>query len=232
MVPTSLTLTLQTNHKSMQVLFVSSNKSGSLINVTSPPYLCATCRYTSGVARVELSVGLHGNTQIFAQATYSYYVAPEIVRARFLRLGDGIEVIFDSNTDMGGQPVSAPCAPFFLEMTSLGLLAPTCTWETPAHLIVHFGPSPTIVPGSVLTLSPNVIRSASLQSVASPSVSITVHGPSALRPLTPATIRGPSEIDTCSPYEVSVGVVSPRPLTFQWRCLDDQDLDSFLLTWR
>ncbi len=211
---------------------ISSNGFDTVINVTSPPYICITCRYTNGAARVNLRVSLPGNPRFFAEVPYTYYTPPTLIWARFLSGGEGLELMFDSSTDMGGQALSAPCSPLFLNMTSFGALTPTCTWPSSSYLIVLFGPSATLVPGDTLTLTANIIKSANLVSLASPSMTVTVLAPAALRPLSLVAIRGPSEIDTCSLYDITVDAVSPRPLIYRWRCLDDADLDGFLVGWR
>eukprot|EP00291_Cryptomonas_curvata_P015331 CAMPEP_0172152300 /NCGR_PEP_ID=MMETSP1050-20130122/757_1 /TAXON_ID=233186 /ORGANISM="Cryptomonas curvata, Strain CCAP979/52" /LENGTH=374 /DNA_ID=CAMNT_0012820599 /DNA_START=1213 /DNA_END=2334 /DNA_ORIENTATION=- len=100
--------------------------------------------------------------------------------------------------------------------------------RTDKKLNIITGYQASIVPGSVIA----VLFKADLRSlngVSPPSnSSVVLSGPK--KTLLAISVQGATTVDQCSGLELRAIVLSPRPLVFTWRCLNDAEFDSFLVT--
>jgi hypothetical protein len=219
-----------------QVTIMFSNKPAQIISATkasedmttfiiAPPALSDKEASIIGSITVDFIVVWTLNQNIIASSTYTYWVAPRISKAHFSPFGESIEIIFDSNTNRGGQSFQekTSCNGVISNVVYLGIAA-RCLWVTDNQLIVYLGFGSTLIPGSVLQVLN--LKSFNLKSdLSSPKAVVLAPEYSTAPSL---TLKAPQTIDPCSPLELIALSSSPRPLIYRWSSPNDAELSSVL----
>jgi len=208
--------------------------SGTCIMITQPE--CDDCIFDRGALTVDLSVVMKADRTVRSTTSFTYWAAPAIVSASFNTVGTAVKVLFDQNTDMAMMSTpNSLCqdivSQFILKQATLSPVAVLgagagCVWESRDSLNIFLGTGATIVPGDILVIKPDVLKSSNSLSDAT-DATVEVKGPEF--PVAPLlSIQGTSAIDPCSELELRAVADSPRPLKFKWSCRNDGALSATL----
>ena len=205
---------------------VSSTAKRTFLEATIPA--CSLCTFSSGVATVELAVAYAFDKVQITSTPFHYFSAPTLTSVRFTTTGTSIVCRFDQATDRAGM-TDTDCSRILADSTlaKLGTDA-ACVWSSDDELQVFFGVDPTIEPNDVLALKEQTLRSLNKKSPHSTASSAVA------RPLVikqpDVSVKGVSTIDPCSSLEVLVAVISPRPVSYSWSCVNDAEFNAYLAT--
>ena len=197
-----------------------------------PP--CIGCQFEGGARKVSVKVGFKADTSRSSNVLYTYWKAPSILSAKLGAAGISIVMTFDQATNRGAMQLEDRNCSRILEPHQVGLLAAhpsdaSCAWSpSNVSLTILLGPGATIVPGDILAIQHDKLKSHN--SLSDWSVAwAKVLAPDYPEP-PQLSITGSSEIDPCSSLEIRASVVSPRPAVFSWSCSNDAHLAQALST--
>ena len=195
--------------------------------VSVPPFSCVACTVSGGSVQVPVVIQAIGDDLLSASTIFVYVQAPQISSARFNLAGTGLEITFNEDTDRAGAGFKVTPCNSILNTSLLGTDS-SCLWSSNSLLLASFGNNPSIVPGNLVSVQANSLRS--LRSISSYSVpkDVIVLSPLIIQQPSPISITGPSEIDSCSSLVLAVSVPSPRPLRYYWSCADSVALSRLL----
>ena len=188
---------------------------------------CINCIFRRGALTIDLAVEMKADKKIRSMTSFTYWAAPVIVGARMNTVGNAVNVLFDQNTDMAMMTTANSRCDQILTHDTLSKLATltadaSCVWKRPDALSIFLGTGATIVPGDMLVINKNVLKSSNSQSETSVADK-EVKAPEFM--VAPSvSIQGTSAIDPCSELELRALVDSPRQLRFQWSCSNDDNL--------
>uniref|UniRef100_A0A7S0MAX3 GAIN-B domain-containing protein n=1 Tax=Cryptomonas curvata TaxID=233186 RepID=A0A7S0MAX3_9CRYP len=166
---------------------------------------------------------------------WTFWRSPVVISARFDTLGTKLIITFDQTTNIGSMSKDDTNCSLIFNQSSMPLLNSnpsagdsSCVWSSDQQqLVITLASGATVQPNDFLTLLPGRIQSANGLSPFIDAVDIYLNRPSLV--LVPMiNVAGPTTIDPCSPLTLYASGVSPRELTFQWSCSNDQKLDDVL----
>ncbi|EKX43886.1 hypothetical protein GUITHDRAFT_110005 [Guillardia theta CCMP2712] len=206
---------------------VSCNTTMIIISVNPPEYTCSACTVSAGSSTVTFQATMRSDPSIVARTDFVYWASPKVTRASFDSTAAFITVTLDQATDGRSlvQASGSSCDGFVgSEAGLLGQTAPRCVWTTDQAFNIFLSPGATVLPSSLITV--RGIRS--VNQVSMPMLAaVRVEKP--LSPLYPSVqISAPQEVDPCSPLTVRALAKSARQLSYTWRCLNDDGLNTFL----
>ena len=217
----------------LDLTIVSSAAANTTLSVSVPPYIRS---FEIGQASVELSIAYASDKVPIASTLYTYYAPPRFSSVRFSTTGTSIDCVFDAPTDRAGMTADITSCENVLESTSVAKLGmgAMCVWKSDVEMTIFLGDIKAldngiaIRPNDVLSVRPNSLKSLNRISSFSSATSIIA------RPLIVSppevSVKGTDTIDPCSSLEVRVSVLSPRPASVSWTCLNDPDFSSYLAT--
>lgn len=145
-----------------------------------------------------------------------YVPAPRVEYARFAANGAGIEVRFDTDTNMEGTGACAAVAGVPGDAMGLGS-QPVCSWTEPSVLWIALGSGATVLPGTLLAVTAPGVTSADGASDAMPVSEVQVERPRSF--LVPElSMVGPAQVAGCDAVAMFTSGASARPMRFEWGC--------------
>jgi len=213
---------------SIQSAAESSNVS---VEVMAPPYSCPTCSFTNGMGIVPLTLTLKLDTNIMISTDFTYWSPPRIVFATMCPSGTIIYVTFDQSTDRAHMSAADDDCALILDQATIPQFgqSPKCKWSSDTSLDIYLDSGASAVPGNTIT-----VRSGVLRGVNSLCKTLTSHAsimPPRILQRPAVTLSGVGSIDPCSEMTITAMYASPRPLVFEWGCLNDNALDQAVRAW-
>ena len=202
----------------------------TILKVVSPPFDGVI---TGGMSEAALEIRL--KTSVTAGAVYNgfaYFAAPEIVSASMDASGTSIFVEFDQHTNRAEMSASTNNCGIILDQACIGQLGAgaACIWGSDRSLLILLGSDASVVPGpsSTIEIAVGILKSKNEVSGYSEAIAIVSAPQLAQAPAFSA--MGPGTIDPCGDLEITTSYSSPRPLTFEWGCLNDEGLAQAIRT--
>ena len=155
------------------------------------------------------------DVQIYSTIFYDPVLPPFFKEAKFTDLLNGVLITFDKDTDQGGFTGSFECFEL-LNLTVTKKIEGTewigegsmCSWTSSSQLKVTFGSEPTVVPGDVVRLADDMVRSsdaaASLRAMNQTTVILGPNSPT----LPTIAINSPSAVGVCDDLKIDASSTS------------------------
>eukprot|EP00960_Hanusia_phi_P000425 11924-Hanusia_phi.AAC.1 len=156
---------------------------------------------------------------------FRYIAAPSLISAIFNSFGSSISIEFSDSTNIFSMQASqrSDCNAFLDPLTTAKLgKSGSCTWNDERTLNVILSYGATILPNDKVEIKPQILKdSSNLGPYCNGQVQIAV--PSGLaKPV--FQLVGPQEVGPCDTVEIMALGSFARPLTFNWKCLQCQQV--------
>jgi hypothetical protein len=186
--------------------------------------------FNNGRATTSAVLSIVGFDEVAAATLFTYVSTPKIVRAEFSRAATSLSVSFDSNTNLGDAgTLRFPCSKLLEDVSARILAAGSlgCLWADEKTLVIQLGSDATVVPGDVLLFRNDLIKSADNISNTLGNGFATVVAPQeVLKPQ--LLVTSPEMVGPCNDIELNTIAPSVRPLTYFWKCVNDEKVHSFI----